>query len=251
MRHGAQERQRYIDSRLFWEARINRADLIAAFSVSPAQAALDFREYLRLAGTGVAYDTRLKAYVATDDFVPVFGCPDAGATLVSLAEALDPATAVLPRLERPLAATIAARVRRAVRDRQRILVLYQSFTRPEPSRRWIAPARLVSDGERWHARAWCYERRAWRDFVLARIIAIAAEEPAGDLPPDVEWDETIDLVLRPAKHLSDSQRRSIERELAMTNGRLAVRMPRAMKIYAVRRWGLDRPGARLVFAERS
>ena len=53
LRHGALERLRFIDARLFWEARINRADLIETFSVSPAQAALDFKEYLKTAGRGV------------------------------------------------------------------------------------------------------------------------------------------------------------------------------------------------------
>ena len=53
LRHGALERLRFIDARLFWEARINRADLIETFSVSPAQAALDFKEYLKMAGRGV------------------------------------------------------------------------------------------------------------------------------------------------------------------------------------------------------
>lgn len=245
IRHGAMDRLRFIDSRLFWEGRINRADLIDAFAISPAQAALDFRAYLGRAGAGVVYDTRAKSYVTTDAYEPVFAHPDGQGELLELAASGDPLTASLPRLERPLNAGIAAKLRRAARDGRRLLIDYQSFTRPEASRRWIAPARLISDGERWHARAWCFERCRWRDFVLARILAIHGQEPAGDLPVDAEWEDIVELQLFPAAHLSPSQRASVEREFAMTDGCLVVRLPRAMLIYANRRWGIDRPGARL------
>jgi hypothetical protein len=240
---------RFVDARLFWEARINRADLIGAFSVSPAQAALDFREYLKLVGCGVVYDTKAKAYVTTPQFAPVFGAPDARAALVELRKAGDPLTAILPKLERGLDAVVAARVRRAARDFERLLIDYQSFTRPEVSRRWIAPARLISDGERWHARCWCYKRREWRDFVLARITKIRVSEPTGELPPDMDWHQIVKIIMRPASYLSETQKASVAREFAMKNGRLTVSLPRAMRLYALRRWALDRPGARLELVE--
>ena len=245
LRHGALERLRFIDARLFWEARINRADLISAFAVSPAQAALDFREYLKLSLGGVSYDTRAKAYVAGHDFVPLFGVPDAATTFKSLGEGNDPWTFRLPELDRPLDAATAARVRRAARDRQRILVEYQSFTKPDAAQRWIAPARLINDGQRWHMRGWCFQRHEWRDFVLARIAVILAAEPAGELPVDREWDETIELNIRPAARLSKGQQESVKREFAMVGGTLSITLPRAMRIYAVRRWGLDRADSRL------
>lgn len=245
IRHGALERLRFIDARLFWEAKINRADLIEAFAISPAQAALDFRAYLELSGGGVVYDTRAKSYVTTAAYKPAYPQSNGRHELMELAAAGDPLTATLPRLERPLNASIAARVRRAARDSEQLLIDYQSFTRPDASRRWIAPARLINDGERWHARAWCFERREWRDFVLARILAIHAEELAGELPVDVDWEYMVDVRLLPASHLSPSQQESVEREFAMTDGSLVVRLPRAMLIYARRRWGLDLPGARL------
>ncbi len=85
--------------------------------------------------------------------------------------------------------------------------------------------------------------------MLARIIDIRAAEQAGDLPPDADWNEIVKMVLRPAEHLSAKQKASVAREFAMKNGRLVVRLPRAMRIYALSRWGLDRPGARLQLVE--
>lgn len=249
LRHGALERLRFIDARLFWEARINRADLIDMFAVSPAQAALDFKEYLKLAGDGVVYDTRSKAYVIQASFKPAFGAPDAGKVLGDLAAAGDAWIATLPRLERPLDPHIAARVRLAARNAERLRVAYQSFTTPDARQRWIAPRRLVSDGERWHARCWCFEHNEWRDFVLARIAAIHGTEPAGPLPRDHDWEDAYRLVLKPADGLSKGQRATVLREYAMTAGRLVVAIPKAMRLYAIRRWGLDRPTTRLDIIE--
>lgn len=251
LRHGALERLRFIDARLFWESRINRADLIGMFSVSPAQAALDFKEYLKLARRGVVYDTKLKAYVTAPSFKPAFGPPDAGKVLDDLAASGDSWIAILPRLERPLDPLVAARVRLAARNAERLRIEYQSFTTPEPRQRWIAPSRLVSDGERWHARCWCYEHNEWRDFVLARIAAIHESAPAGALPRDNDWDDAYSVVLKPAEGLSKGQRATVVREYAMEAGRLVVAIPRAMRLYAIRRWGLDRSTTRLAIAEDS
>jgi hypothetical protein len=248
LRHGALERLRFIDSRLFWEARINRADLIAEFSVSPAQAAIDFREYLRLAGRGVVYDTKVKSYVTTAEFRPALGDPDAGEFLAKLS-AQDQSTFTLPKLERPLDPVIVARIRRAAHNQEKLRVDYQSFTTPQPGRRWIAPSKLINDGERWHARCWCYKHGEWRDFVLARISAIHSSEPAGGLPADAEWNDLIELVLKPAPDLSQSQKSTVIREYAMSSGRLIVRIPKAMRLYAIRRWGLERSNSRLQIIE--
>ena len=243
--HSVSERLRFIDGRLFWDARINRSDLIKEFSVSPAQAASDFREYLALSPKGVQYDTRAKAYIAVSEFEPVFGLPDARAGLQKLLDKGDPIVSELKRLERPLNPTVASEIRRNAKEHHKIQVFYQSFTQPDPSWRWIAPSRLVSDGQRWHVRAWCYRHGNWKDFVLARILELRQTEPAGELPIDVDWIEMQTVVLVPADHLSPGQKASVMREFAMQDGRLVVDIPRAMKIYAVHQWGLNRPDSRL------
>jgi hypothetical protein len=245
LKHGPMERLRFIDSQLFWEARINRSDLIVAFAISPAQAALDLRAYQARAGEGVVYDNHAKSYVTTADYKPVFPHLDGQAKLLEFASCGDPLTTILPPLERALNASIAARVRRAARDSHRLLIDYQSFTRPRTSRRWIAPVRLVSDGERWHTRAWCFERHEWRDFVLARIQKIHAVEPVNELPTDDAWRQMVQVTLRPAANLSPAQVAAVEREFGMKKGLLQVRLPQAMLIYAKRRWGTDRPDARI------
>ncbi len=248
-RYSVAERLRFIDAQLFWHARINRSDLIKEFRVSPAQAAADFKDYLALSANGVRYDTRTKAYVASNEFEPVFGWPDASLALHAMWEEGDPLLAELAPLERPVDARMAARLRRAARDRKKVHVRYQSFTRPRLSWRWIAPARLVSDGQRWHVRAWCFRDMAWKDFVLARILELSGAEAAEGIPVDRDWIDTVELVLAPAAHLSEDQKASVGREYGMSKGQLRMTVPRALKIYALRRWGLDRPDSRLALVE--
>lgn len=251
VRHSVAERLRFIDAQLFWNGRINRADLIGAFSVSPAQAAADFREYLQMCRGGVRYDTRMKAYVVTKAYKPVLGEPDACDTLQAMRRAGDPYVMELPQLDRPLDAKVAAAMRRAARDRMRLRIRYQSFTKPRPRWRWIAPSRLVSDGLRWHVRAWCYVDSVWKDFVLARMLDLGEVEPAGDLPVDQDWEQNEELILVPAGNLSPEQKACVRREYGMRSGKLKMTIPKALKIYAMRRWGLDQPDSRLAIENES
>jgi hypothetical protein len=56
-------------------------------------------------------------------------------------------------------------------------------------------------------------------------------------------------VLKPAEGISKGQRATVIREYAMKAGRLVVSIPRAMRLYAIRRWGLDRPTTRLEISD--
>lgn len=243
------ERLRFIDTHLFWHGRINRADLMVSFGVSRAQAAADFKEYLAQSGRGVHYDTRAKAYIANGGFRPAFGLPNAVEGLEELGAQGDPLIEELRPLERPVDPQLAARLRRAARDGEKVRIHYQSFTKSQPSWRWVAPSRLVSDGQRWHIRAWCYRESNWKDFVIARVLELGEASDAGELPRDTEWEERVELVLTPSDQLSKGQRASVVREFGMQGGALRVTLPRAMRLYALRRWGLDRPDSRLAVTE--
>jgi len=47
------------------KGRINRADLMSQYGISDAQASKDFRDFLEMYPTAMAYDKRLKTYVST------------------------------------------------------------------------------------------------------------------------------------------------------------------------------------------
>lgn len=250
-RFAQETRLKYLDALLFWEGRANRSDLIDKFQISPAQAALDLKSYLESGKSGsVTYDTRAKRYEATIKFKPLFGLPSPEEWLKGERRTLADQIDVLPTLGRHTDVMMLARIYRAIRDKAALQIGYQSMTDVEPKIRWIAPHALASDGLRWHARAYCVLHQDYRDFVLSRMAIpsgskIIQERPAGDLPPDQEWNNAVELVLVPAASLSVAQAAAIRREYGFDQAALTVRIRQALLFYALRRWGLDRQDSRL------
>ena len=72
------ERLTFIEARLYWAGRINRADLIEQFGIQMAQASKDLTLYQTLAPRNIVYDKRLKTYQASDRFAPLVLRIDAG-----------------------------------------------------------------------------------------------------------------------------------------------------------------------------
>jgi hypothetical protein len=119
-----------------------------------------------------------------------------------------------------------------------------------------APRALASDGLRWHARAYCFLHREYRDFVLTRMASIStgrrsnASRSAGDLPLDGAWTNFVELDLVPAPTLGIAQAAAIRREYGFEKDTLTVRVREALVFYAIRRWGLDRRDSRLSILEQ-
>jgi predicted DNA-binding transcriptional regulator YafY len=132
------------------------------------------------------------------------------------------------------------RVLWAIRDHQDLDIIYQSMHQPDPVRRWIAPHAIASDGSRWHARAWCHEKAYFKDFVLARIQSIhGARTSHIDPQTDAHWQTPTTIVLQASRELAIGQRRAVETEFGMRDGKLTVTMRQALLPYFVRQWRLD------------
>src|SRR5216684_2534181 len=84
LRWGTERRLEFIEFRLYWEGRVNRADLTGEFGISVPQASLDLARYQQLAPGNMVYDKRAKTYLAAPGFRPRFVTPDADAFLNSL-----------------------------------------------------------------------------------------------------------------------------------------------------------------------
>ena len=256
----AQEtRLRFLDGLLFWEGRANRRDLIAEFQISPAQVTIDFREYLEAAGPDrVTYDTTQKLYLATDAFEPIYGQPDISSWIQRSAKGhSDQFDQVQPLARATDGATIAA-LHRAIRDRRAISITYMTFARGEEEPRWIAPTALVSDGLRWHVRAYCFKRKEYRDFVVSRInlqvgeglSAMSARADQDSAPVDLAWNTFIELDLVPAPDLNGLQAMAVRHEYGFEGECLTVRVREALEFYALRSWRVCEPESRVVVGAR-
>ena len=252
---GVERRLEFIEFRLFWDGSVNRADLIDVFGVSVPQASKDLALYQERAPGNAVYDTSAKRYVAGSNFTPRFIEPDAGEYLGRL-RAFDegesdagssfirhvPPSAVVPSPVRGVRAEVLRTVVAAIREEDAIEVMYQSFSTPEPTWRWIAPHAVVFDGFRWHARAFDERNGDFRDFLLARILELGSARAAFVRAADDEaWHEEVVLTIAPHPGLSEPQRAIIALDYAMADGTAEVRVRRAFVYYTKKRLGLE-PG---------
>ena len=256
LRWAPERRLEFIDFRLHWDRTLNRTQLREVFGISAQQASADLARYMESVPGNLIYDKSAKTYRATPEFVPLFTDADSHAYLDRLTDvASDRATLsaafigwrppcdVLQLPARIVEPDILATMVQAMRERHNIQIRYQSMRRSVTSLRWIAPHALASDGLRWHARAWCYETAAYKDFVLSRIRSIsrrrARVEDPFEPPPDIGWNSFIDIVIRPRKGLSLDQRKAIETEYGMVRGRHVMQCRQAMALYLLRLMHLD------------
>ena len=250
-----QQRFAFFEQRIYWEGRVSRSNLVDRFAISPAQASIDIASYIGSVPGNVEFDRSLKEYVATPLFVPRYFEPDARKYLTQLLMMADNALApaeswlgaipshdAVARVRRKLAAETLRPLVLAIRKRQAIEIEYQSFSAPQPEMRWIAPHALVFDGSRWHARAWCYKKSIFCDFVLARILWIGDTKAANvNHTLDGAWHRTVSVRLGTNPDLAEGQRRALELDYGMVNGFIDIPMRLCTVFYFERHLGLDLP----------
>lgn len=253
MRWSVEQRLEFIDFRLFWEGRVNRPDLIRTFGISEPQASTDLGLYQQLRAQNLRYDKSHKTYVCAEHFEPLFAEPTARYYLSQLRSVADgvleadqtwlgwmPPYAVVPLVRRRLDSQKLRAVLRAIRESLAMRVDYQSFSKPDPSLRWLTPHALGFDGFRWHVRAWCHEHNDFRDFVLARVLSISEFEPHRiDRERDLAWSTEVTFRIGPHPGMSKAQRRVTELDFGMRDGVVKVSTKVCLSYYLERQLGLD------------
>lgn len=253
-RWGQDRRLEFIDSRLFWNGRVNRSSLTEFFGISIQQASLDLTEYQKRAEHNTVYDRNEKAYVATPNFKPILVDPTSGRYLAEL-YALStktipadisflgdpPATAIVKHPTRLVSPELLRAVLHAIHMKMALDITYQSMSSPDPSRRVISPRALAYDGYRWHVRAYCHKRERYCDFIFARILGYADPLPSHSVPhTDHEWERVLTVVIGPNPNLSPGPRKVIELDYEMIDGQRPIETRQCLAYYLLRRLGLHR-----------
>lgn len=245
------QRYEFIEWRVYWTGRVNRKDLETRFQISTPQASIDLREYQEAAQGNIEYNASEKAYLPTSNFRPVFLQLSPERFLLQLQAIKSgavrkhdtwfdqlPPVDTIPVISRDPHAYVLRAILQAIETRSAIDIFYRSFT--GTSRRSICPHSLVSDGNRWHCRAYSVDHGDFRDYVLGRILSFWPLQPC-DIDPsdDLEWTTEIELSLRAHPDLNGQQREAIERDFGMDEGQLRRRMRLAVAFYFVKRHNLD------------
>ena len=251
VRWGLAHRFEFIEWRAYWQGRVNRGDIEQIFGVSTPQASVDLKAYQESAPNNIEYNSTEKAYIPTSSFRPKFLRLSADRYLIQLNAILNsailpsdtwfrslPPAAVMPAIARSVEPPTLRVLLRAINKRLELDIVYQSLTNTRT--RAIAPHSLAFDGHRWHTRAWCSERRAFRDFVLSRILEIKGNRPSNADPShDVAWVKMVELKIVPHPKLDDAQKSAIKRDFGMEDGRLILEFRVALAFYLMKRLNLD------------
>ncbi len=245
VRWGQERRLEFIDYRLRWDGHINRSNLTDFFGISIPQASLDITEYTKLAPNNLEYDTRGRVYKATHSYQSIYESSSLEHYLEDLMRIIiqpevaygnflgwQPPIAGVPKLGRRLNSKIVEEILKAIRETESVEVSYLSMTDPNGSNRKLTPHALVHDGNRWHVRAYCHKRMAFRDFSLSRIKhakCTGLDQDRASL--DVEWNNIVNIILIPHPSLSIAQRHLIESDYSMEDGEIHVKCRQALLLY--------------------
>lgn len=206
-----------IEECLLWKGCVRRKDLMDEFGINPVLVAKIFAKYKNINPSGILYDKSKKKYVVTSEFKPVFlsritidSLASTGSTDISLES---------PVLKRAtISQELIVAVILAIRFSKKLYIKYQGISQLEsgPTERKIVPLSLVSDGTRWHVRAYCLLRFAFRDFVLSRIQDF---KDCGiyDLviPEDIDWTTLQEVRLEAPHDRPSCQRLALSKELGL------------------------------------
>lgn len=239
----------YLDQCLTWRGQVNRKDLIERFGISSPQAAIDFREYLeRVAEPKPSYDTVRKCYLADSKHRGLPFTHEAGSPDELVRSTASSSFSQLPSPVRQCPPFVMRQLYQAIEQRLKIEIDYVSMSSGLRQNQWIAPANFASDGERLHVRAWSLHHQEWRDYLPVRMSpesSFSIAPIAQELPRDADWEELVEIRLRPISILSDEQKAAVRLEYGFTADVLSFQIRRSLEFYIERRWGLNRPGARL------
>ncbi len=236
------ERLCFLENHLFWLGFIRRNDVVQRFEIGMQRASADIKEYLRLNRGALIYDRKRKLYRARRNLKPLFGKPTLETGLELLKQqprASGPWVASVSLPVRQTNPIVAQQVFRATVQGKSLRIRYASLNSSSFRWRWISPHAFAFDGYRWHARAFCHEDKAFKDFVLGRIADTGEEgKPAARSDDDVEWTQTSRLILAPAKGMKPAEIRALELDFGLRRRRLTVPVCRALALYCLAQLGL-------------
>jgi len=201
----------------------------------------------------MSYDPRQRAYIADDSFEPKLISGEASEYFMHLEMLAKgyrtneevwirnlPKVATVSVSSRPLSKATVKAVVKAINSESALLCDYASISSGNVGRRTLIPTALVSDGHRWHIRAYHLEKARYGDYVLSRMSQPKVTlRPKQSVPIDGEWTENIIVQLSAAGAHNEWRRSQLEYEYEMENGKLPISTSKALLFYVLRQYGFN------------
>ncbi|MFL1455048.1 hypothetical protein ACJO5Y_11455 [Marinobacter sp. GN3S48] len=241
----------YIERQLLWERRLTTTMLMETFGISRPQAQKDIKLYQQLAPKATKpYQLGIPYHQPTESFEPVLL---SGEDLQwQSIEDYEPPSAghatEMPMLKRRHNLRVLARLLSAIEHQRSIEAVIATMSSPKGRGRRLTPTAVAFVNNRYHVRAFCWDHMGYRDFLIGRFMSnpkvvkaprsvkdwgenAPAFERCNGVPPEVdtEWEQMIELELKPNPHLSDEQQSLIVSDYELDQGgawkRITLRKP--------------------------
>lgn len=235
----AQLRLRDMEVLLRWEGEIDNSRLREVFGIQSVQASRLLAAFLTEFADAVTRVTPYAPITAMRSFGPRLAgnSPDEYLQLVQkLGSTHIDSTVEDLRLDlAPVRPALFAVIVQACRRRIGLRIRYRSLTAPEGQERLVYPHVLVRAARRWHVRAWCAQRQAFRDFALGRIANATLDVGPAPAPAqtDKDWSEFVKLVVQAHPALPDKQAQLLRDEYLGGEDNRTLRVRRCMIGYTV------------------
>ncbi|MGY3996004.1 hypothetical protein [Aeromonas veronii] len=241
----------YIERQLLWVRRLTTTMLMETFGISRPQAQKDIKLYQQLAPKALKpYQLGIPYYQPVENYEPQL-LSEADLQWQAIEEYAPPIaahTTEMPMLSRRHNLRVLARLLSAIEHQRAIEAVISTMKSPKGRGRRLTPTTIAFVNNRYHVRAFCWDYMAYRDFLIGRFKSTPkvvnfskgltdwgdsspAFERHKGIPPtsDVEWEQMVELEIRPNPHLSKDQQELIvtdyELEQDGSPKRLVLRKP--------------------------
>jgi len=226
-----------------WEGKVNTTVLIKHIHMSRQQIQKYLKSYQQCHPDNLFYDKSLKGFTPNKGFTAQYISGDVNQYLdwvtnqsAVLSKAQQLSYTVLSIPKRQVSPLVMRGLVAAIKHKKRLDVEYSSLTSPQNQGRIIQPHVFVKTGLRWHLRAYCEDKKQFRDFVLSRFrgrpeLLNAATHPGEH---DHAWHTTVPLIFQADHRLSSAQKALIEQDYQMQNGQLLVNTRAALAQYLLK-----------------
>lgn len=241
----------YIERQLLWERRLTTTMLMETFGISRPQAQKDNKLYQQLAPKATKpYQLGIPYHQPTESFEPVLLSGE-DLQWQSIEDYAPPSAGhatEMPMLKRRHNLPVLARLLSAIEHQRSIEAVIATMSSPKGRGRRLTPTAVAFVNNRYHVRAFCWDHMGYRDFLIGRFMSnpkvvktprsvknwgenAPAFERCNGVPPEVdtEWEQMVELELKPNPHLSGEQQSLIvsdyELEQGGTSKRITIRKP--------------------------
>jgi hypothetical protein len=229
-----EEIKSFIERSVFWEGELSVKYLADNFNLSLKNAEEYIADYINLKPENIKNRTvKDKIYPDDNNFKFEYSENNYHNILRTLSTNSIPFFETLPILQPVFDRDLLRDIIRSMNRRDNVLnIRYQSLNSSVPEERKIIPYSIYYVRGRYHIRAYCLAKNAFRDFVLSRIISIIhIASYKGEQITDIESSEYISVIVKPHSDLSDMQKMSTEIEFGMDNGQKEIKVKKSLLIY--------------------